>query len=884
MSEKIQGNLLFGVIIAALLTVPLSAGVCERYVETIPGGPEIIYQEYPESEVVCISVAVAAGSVYESADIRGVTHFLEHLCFDGTERFSRKEISGWVDDAGGFLNAFTRKETTVYFILVGSAHLEDAVEILSQMLLHSVFPSDEFEKEKKIVLEEIRHTLDSPGQKRGRFIDRYLYRGSALTEPVLGYPSSISEITREQVIDYYRRYYNPARMRITVTGGFDRRQARGWISDYFSEGTDDLVSVSREKKVQSKRTEDGKRCTENAEYISSPRWSNEITLKNSSEFKAGIEVLVPVPGIGEKGFSAVLLLEEILSGDASPLKEILERSSLPPAQVSLEVHRGFSALRFQFDPPSQTGGNGSELVYAIASLSSWRPSKEMLEDTRTSFLSADAANREKFHFYIMLEGERISLFGDRYLSAIGEGIEKACEEDILRVLNVYFDPICFNAVYIDERPIQVSQGDLDIKPEQLLLANGVTIASSKRTGSDIAAMHIMVKGRSCVEEDFIPGMTVILNKALENSKAGSDLSAEMRSIGGSIQWSDNPYIPMDDYYLNPSWSFVRLEAPADNIEKAVRLATDHLFNSVLTEEDMKGAIAGLRRELAVRSGSASAKLWATIRRSLFGEHIYSRSVFPDPSDLAKVTLDQLAIFRQKSLCGSNLIVSIVSPLDSAAAFERFEDVFLDLPSGKKKDCLSVVDAVAVGMHDEKNEKSGVYMAAGWRLIDPSIEEAAAASVASELLSRRMQLEIRETQGLAYSTGASVKFFEGALMITASLGTRKENLEKATEALKREIQGLGIDPVTAGEVVIAKNRMISKLARRRLSSINKAFSIGFDIFLCGGSSRSALIEDVSVEEIKSVIDDLLLGDEMVLVRTIPEEGGERKKMMPAGKMH
>ncbi|MBN2184985.1 MAG: insulinase family protein [Candidatus Krumholzibacteriota bacterium] len=884
MPEKFQGNLLLGMIIAALLILPLSAGVCKRYVETIPGGPEIIYQDYPEAEVVCISVAVAAGSVYESAEIRGVTHFLEHLCFDGTERFSRREISGWVDDSGSFLNAFTRKETTVYFMLTGRGHLEDAVEILSQMLLHSVFPSDEFEKEKKIVLEEISQTIDSPGQQRARFIDRYLYRGSSLTEPVLGYPSTISEITREQVIDYYRKYYNPSRMRITVTGGFDRRQVRGWVSDYFSEGTCDPVSGLRRQKPPGKRVEDGKRSSENIEYISRPRWSNEITVKNSSEFKAGIEVLVPVPGMGEKGFSALLLLEEILGGDFSPLKEILERASLPQAQVSLEVHRGFSALRFQFDPPSEPGGNGSELIEAIASLSSWNPSKEMLDGARTSFLSAEAANREKFHFYIMLEGERISLFGERYLSAISEGIEKTCVEDILRVLNVYFDPICFNAVYIDDRPIQVSRGDRDAKPQQRILDNGVTLACSKRTGSDIAAMHIMVKGRSCVEEDFMPGMSVILYKALENSEAGSVLSAGMRSIGGSVQWSDNPYIPMDDYYLNPSWSFIRLEVPADNIEKAVRLVTDHLFNSVLTEEDLSGAAARLGRELAVRSGSASAGLWSAVRKSLFGEHLYSRSVFPDPSDLAKVTIDQLGLFRQKSLCGSNLIVSFVSPLDPVPALARFEKAFFDLPPGETRDCMPVRDAVAAGLHDEKSEKSGVYMAAGWRMLDPSIEEAAAASVASELLSRRMQLEIRENRGLAYSAGASVDRFEGALMITASLGTRKENLEEATEALKKEILGLGTDPVTADEVAIAKNRVISKLARRRLSSINKAFSIGFDIFLCGGSKESALIEDLSFEEIRSIIDDLLLGDQMVLVRTIPEEGGERKKMMPAGKMH
>ena len=85
-------------------------------------------------------VAVNAGSSCETPDTRGATHFIEHMAFDGSERYTREEISGWVDDVGGFLNAFTRKETTVFFLLVPSVHFERGVEILSQMLLHSVFP------------------------------------------------------------------------------------------------------------------------------------------------------------------------------------------------------------------------------------------------------------------------------------------------------------------------------------------------------------------------------------------------------------------------------------------------------------------------------------------------------------------------------------------------------------------------------------------------------------------------------------------------------------------------------------------------------------------------------------------------------------------------
>ncbi|HMA76731.1 MAG TPA: insulinase family protein, partial [Candidatus Krumholzibacteriaceae bacterium] len=121
--------------------------------------PDIIFDFHPASKVVCIAVSVESGSACERPQIRGISHFIEHMVFNGSERFTRDEFSDWVDDTGAFLNAFTRKERTIYFMLVRRDLAEEGVEILSQMLLHSVFPQEELKKERKIVLEEIRKTL-----------------------------------------------------------------------------------------------------------------------------------------------------------------------------------------------------------------------------------------------------------------------------------------------------------------------------------------------------------------------------------------------------------------------------------------------------------------------------------------------------------------------------------------------------------------------------------------------------------------------------------------------------------------------------------------------------------------------------------------------------
>jgi predicted Zn-dependent peptidase len=147
-------------------------------VERVPGGPEIVLEPHPGAGAVCVVVSVPVGSAYETSETRGISHVIEHMVFDGSERYSRVEMSGWVDDVGGFLNAFTRKETTVYFLLVPSQFAEKGMEILSQMLFHSLFLPVELDKERKVIAEEIRPAVRARSNDRSIALSREPARGA----------------------------------------------------------------------------------------------------------------------------------------------------------------------------------------------------------------------------------------------------------------------------------------------------------------------------------------------------------------------------------------------------------------------------------------------------------------------------------------------------------------------------------------------------------------------------------------------------------------------------------------------------------------------------------------------------------------------------------
>ncbi len=844
---------------------------------TIPGGPAVLLQEYPGSPVVCVTVAIDAGSAWETPDTRGLTHFLEHLCFDGSERYTREEISGWVDRTGAFLNAFTRKETTVYFLLVDRSRLEEALDILSQMLLHSVFPEHEVKKERKVVLEEMRQSMDNPGEERSRSVDRYLYRGSGLTEPILGYQTTIEAISRQQIIDYYRSNYSPDRMKIFVMGGFDSRQLLGWIGDYFIPTYGDRGRTGDGRVMAGSSTKRRKREEKSASVLAmTPRWSNEVTRLSDPRFAGGIEVLVPLPGIEDKDFGAVLLLEELLGSVDTPLSEMLESASWPEAQVYLEVHREFSAIRFSIEADGET----DKLLAVpgmIEALASWKPSEEEVEAARMSLLARDALNREKYHFYIMLSGERLAFSAGRYVEASTKGVREASADDVARVISSSFEPLCYNAVLIGSPPESSAIGG--DPPSMRKLHNGCELAAYARSGSDVAAVHILVKGRSCLETGVLPGMTVIFNSILENSSGGKALSGKLRKLGVSISYSDNPYIPMDDYYLNNAWSFIRIEGPAENIIEGVGLAVAHIREATLGEAEIAGLARTLVPELGIRSSSSSGRLRAVMMEKLFGGHLFAGPIFPSPGSFSGVSPETLTDFRAKSICGSNLIVTLVSPLVPEEALKGLEKIFFELPPGSPAACPAITDTVAAGLFEKETDRQGALIGAGWRLLDPSPMDAAALIVASEVLSRRMQLQIREVEGLAYSTGCSALPYPGAAISMAYVNTGGVNLEIASTSLEREIRGLLSAPPDEDEIALARRRLIAKLTRREMSSINKAFAMGLDSMLRAGNTAQTLIGAVTSADVQRTITEVMEMESAAFVRLRPAPGGAEKKSMP-----
>ena len=202
---------------------------------TLDNGLRILTIPLKESKSVTVLILVKTGSKYETKEISGVSHFLEHMCFKGTEKRPLSiDISEDLDNIGGSFNAFTSQEYTGYYAKVASAHLDIALDWVSDIYLNSKFPKDELEKEKGVIIEELNMYYDQPIQHVQFLWGKLLYGDQPAGWSILGSRESIQGMTREKIVDYINKQYTAPNTVVCVAGPIENSLVVEKIKEYFS--------------------------------------------------------------------------------------------------------------------------------------------------------------------------------------------------------------------------------------------------------------------------------------------------------------------------------------------------------------------------------------------------------------------------------------------------------------------------------------------------------------------------------------------------------------------------------------------------------------------------------------------------------------------------
>lgn len=206
----------------------------------LPNNLRVVTAEIPDAYSATVSVGVGVGSRYEKFGANdGISHFIEHLLFKGTAtRPTTQIISEQVDAVGGWMNAYTSNDSTIYYTRLPYQHVEIGVDIIADMIQNSLFDAEEVDRERNVVLEEMNVYRDNPARHVHRLAPKLLWPGHPLAHDVIGSDEIIKKVTRQQIVDYQKSHYKPGNMVLSVAGRIKHDQIVKLAEKYYGKMVD----------------------------------------------------------------------------------------------------------------------------------------------------------------------------------------------------------------------------------------------------------------------------------------------------------------------------------------------------------------------------------------------------------------------------------------------------------------------------------------------------------------------------------------------------------------------------------------------------------------------------------------------------------------------
>lgn len=392
----------------------------------LPNGIRIISQRLPHACSVTIGIWVVGGSRQEKTGIGGVSHFIEHLLFKGTEKRTSYEIAREIDSIGGFLNAFTGREFVCYYAKSLADFFPKALDLLADIFLNAQFPADEIENERKVILQEIKMLEDNPDDQLHELFHRLFWSGHPLGMPIIGDVESIENMSRDFLVKYKTDNYLAGDIIISAAGNLDHHKLVEMLSAYFQS----LPCGSSRAQI--------------SPPLHSKKFSKEARELEQLLFSLGTRGLAQ----NHPGRYDLLILNTILGGSMSSrlFQEVREKEGLAYSIYSfLESHSDTGAFVIS---AGTTAGKFSRIMEIVL-----RELRKLKEEPLSNKVLAAAREQLKGNILLSLESSdnimsklaknELYLGGYQSIEQVIAGFSAVTAETVLDLCNEIFDENCF---------------------------------------------------------------------------------------------------------------------------------------------------------------------------------------------------------------------------------------------------------------------------------------------------------------------------------------------------------------------------------------------------------------------------------------------------------
>ncbi len=376
-------------------------------------------------ESVAVGVWVPSGGRHEPGRLQGVSHFLEHMLFKGTGRRSARQISEAIEGIGGTLNGFTSEECTCFLARVRKTHLEDAIDVLLEMVTAPRLDPAEIDKEKGVILEELRMYRDNPAYHIHEMIQSVMWAGQPLGRSLLGTPGTIAAMKREDIAAYHRRSYAPSRISVVACGALQPGEVVRLVGERMGEGSP-------------RRLRGPVRAVFN-------RTRDRVAVDTRQVEQVNLAFGFPGYSRGHPDRQALILLSIILGGNMSSrlFQEVREkRGWVYSIRSETDTYRDGGALVFTAGlPPEKVGPTVKVIRRILAGIGERRISARELTRAREYYLGQKALSMEGTSSRMLWLGGNLCC-ADKVMTPeqVFRNINRVTSEDIVRVANRVFRP------------------------------------------------------------------------------------------------------------------------------------------------------------------------------------------------------------------------------------------------------------------------------------------------------------------------------------------------------------------------------------------------------------------------------------------------------------
>ena len=829
---------------------------------TLENGLIIIVREDHSAPVVSAQAWCMAGSVHEGKWLgAGMSHVLEHMLFKGTTTRPGSRIDQEVQEAGGYMNAYTSFDRTVYHIDVPNTGARVAIDILCDIMQHATLPEDEMRKEKDVIVREMDMNVDDPGRRSSRRLFETAYTRSPYRFTVIGYPDIFHEVKQEDILAYYREKYAPNNTFFVVVG--------------------DIKSGDVVAQIQAAYANAKAKPLPPVVLPEEPRQTAAREIIEEAPIELGhVHIAWHIPDLRHPDVPLLDVLAVLLgSGRSSRLyQQLRERKGLVNSIDAWTYSPGNPGLfGVSASVDADKFSNAREAIFAeIDRTRNSQITAAELEKAVKQFVSATFAARKTMQGQAQdLGGSWLAAndlnFSQRYLAAI----QRVSPADLQRVANQYLvDDNCTLYALLPAGTAPAAQAQTEQFQEhpiqKFTLPNGLRLLVKEDHRLPFVEFRAVFKGGVLAETVDKNALTQLTSRMLlkgTRKRSAEEIASAIESVGGSI----------DSYGGNNSFG-LNAEVLSTDFALGLQLVSETLLEPVFPpaelERERQIQLAGIRAQKDHLLQSAARAM----RRALFGDQGYGLDTLGAEASVEKIQVADLQAFHQALVTPDNCVLAIFGDVNPAEAKLQVEQTFAAWKPAAKA-AINYTAQEPLGsikrVLEIRDKKQAVLVIGfpGASLRDADRYPLELLQESCSDLGSRLFLRIRDELGLAYYVGA--QNFVGLVpgYFAFYVGTAPEQADLVEKELLQEAQLLRCDGLTLEELKRAKAKVIGqkKIARQDLgayattTALDELYGLGFGY----SDSEDTLFEAVTLEQIQIVAQKYLRADAYVVSVVKPQ---------------